>query len=277
MSSQRRYNKKGQKKRQGDNKTRKSRKTDKLIPAIKYYQTGLPRQMYVKLKYFENNYIYTLGATDKIIYTQMRLNDPHDPYAALGGKSALYYDFWMQAYRFCRVLSAKITITWQKTSDVNQGIIFALCPNLFGSQWSDMDDVSSQPYVKTSRQFPSRLGTANSLSYYIPMHELLNMTQLQYNSQLPGSVYDASYNTSPNRGCLMDIVIGRLNETDITSITGSLMVSIVFYAKLYQRYQFVETGPDAGEEELDDGEVAKPTTLPDFVLTGVTGATGGIL
>lgn len=263
--------------RRRNNKRRvnRRRRGARTRPSIKPYQTGLPRQMFGKLKYYENNYQYTLGATDKIVYTQMRLNDPHDPYAALGGKSALYYDFWMQAFRYCRVMAAKITITWQKTSDVNQGVIFALCPNLFGSLWSDMDDVSSQPYVKTSRRFANRLGSSQSLSYYIPMHKLLNMTQLQYISQLPGSVYDATYNASPTKGCLMDIVAGRLNENDTTVITGSLMVSIKFYCKFYQRYQFVETGTDAGEEELDDGEVAKPTTLPDFVLTGTTGAAPG--
>lgn len=235
-------------------------------PAIKTYQTGLPRQMFGKLKYFENSYTYSIGATDKLVKTTIRLNDPHDPYAAVGGKSALYYDFWMQAFRYCRVMAAKITITWQKVSDVNQGVIFALVPNLFGSLWSDMDDVSSQPYVRTSRRLVNRLGGGASLSYYIPMHKLLNMTRLQYISQLPGSDYDCSYNSSPTKGCNMDIVAARLNENDTTTISGALMVSIKFYCKFYQRYNFVETGTDAGDEVLDDNEVDKPTTLPDFVI-----------
>lgn len=237
-----------------------------LKPEIKTYTTGLPRQMFGKLKYFENSYVYSISAVDKLVKTSIRLNDPHDPYAAVGGKSALYFDFWMQAFRYCRVMAAKITITWQKVSDVNQGAIFALVPNLFGSLWSDMDDVSSQPYVRTSRKLVSRLGSGSSLSYYIPMHRLLNMTKLQYLSQLPGSDYDCSYNASPTKGCIMDIVAARLNENDTTVISGALMVSIKFYCKFYQRYNFVETGTDVDKTVLDVGEVDKPSTLPNFVI-----------
>jgi len=247
-------------------RAKRNYKRKQLKPAIRSYQTGLPRQMFGKLKYFENNYNFTIGTTDKLIYTRMRLNDPRDPYSASGGKSALYYDFWIQAYRYLRVMAAKITITWNKVSDVNQAFIMALVPNHNLSEWSDMDDVSSQPYVRTSKKYVNRVGNGGTLSYYIPIYKLLNMTKLQYMSQLPGSIYDVSYNASPVKGACMDIVIGRLNENDTTSITGSFSVTIKFFCKFYQRYNFVETGTDVDETELDDGEVAKITTLPDYVI-----------
>lgn len=129
-----------------------------------------------------------------------------------------------------------------------------------------MDDVTSQPYVKTSRRYANRVGGGNTLSYYISMSKLINMTKLQYLSQLPGSAYDGTYNTSPTKGAIMDIVIGRLNESDTTSITGSFSVTIKFYCKFYQRYNFVETGTDIGDTDLDTGEVDKIDTLPDWII-----------
>lgn len=267
MGYRRRYNKRRPVKRYGKRKgKRQYKKRGGVKPAIKSYQTGLPRMMFAKLKYFENNYTYSFGIGDKILRTSIRMNDPFDPYAAVGGKSALYYDFWMQAYRYLRVMAAKITVTWIKTTDTNQGIIFSLCPNLFGSVFADMDDVASQPYVKTSKRIANRVGDSHSISYYIPIHKLLNMTKLQYISQLPGSVYDCGYNNSPTTGALMDIIIGRINEADTTAITGTYMVNIKFFCKLYQRYNFVETGFDAGEEVLDSGEVGHTGTLPPWVF-----------
>lgn len=253
---------------------RRRRNRKQVRPAITDLQTGLPRQLFTKLKYYENNYTYSFGIGDKIIMIPIRMNDPRDPYALTGGKSALYYDFWIQAYRYLRVMAAEITITWIKTTDSNQGLVFALVPNLFASNYQDMDDVTSQPYVKTSQHIANRVGDSCSLSYYLPIHMILNMTKLQYDSQLPGSVYDCTYNSSPSAGAYLDVVIGRLNENDTSALTGSFMVSIKFYTKLYQRYQFVETGFDANDVAGDTGEVSKVSTLSDWHLHGDTGATG---
>jgi len=259
------YKKRPIRRRVNKRKNRRNRRKG-VRPAIKTYQTGLPRQMFCKLSYFENNYSYSLGATDKLEYIRMRLNDPYDPYAALGGKSALYYQFWMQAFRYLRVMAAKITVTWLKVPDTNRGVICSLVPNLFGYAWSDIDDISSQPYTKTSKRFANRVGDSQSLSYYIPIHKILNMSKLQYDSQLPGGDYDCSYSSSPTKGALFDIVFSRLDETDTTAISGSFMVKIKFYCKLYQRYNFVEVGYDVGDETADDGEIDKPTVLPNYVI-----------
>lgn len=257
-----------------DNRKRVTkRKTGRIIkdkrqyrPTIVTFKSGLPREMFMKLQYFENNYVYSLTNVDKLQYTRMRLNDPRDPYTGVGGKSALYFDFWIQAFRYLRVMAAKITVTWNKVSDVNQAVIFALVPNFALSLWTDMDDPCSQPYTKTSRTYVNRVGDSSSLSYYIPIHRLLNMSKLQYDSQLPGSTYDVTYNSSPTSNAAMDILIGRVNENDTTTISGAFTVSIKFYCKLYQRYNFVETGSDVDEVDLDADEVAKIDALPDYVL-----------
>lgn len=272
--SRRPVNRRNKNTRRGKTNKRKQYVKKQVRPAITDLQSGLPRQMFTKLKYYENNYTYSFGIGDKLVKVPIRMNDPRDPYALTGGKSALYYDFWIQAYRYLRVMAAEITITWVKATDTNQGVVFALVPNLFASNFQDMDDVTSQPYVKTSRFIANRVGDSCSLSYYLPIHQILNMTKLQYDTQLPGSAYDCSYNASPSAGAYLDVVIGRLNENDTSAITGAYMVSIKFYVKLYQRYQFVETGFDANDNALDDGEVAKNNSLSDWYLHGATGATG---
>jgi len=126
----------GSRKRTNIQKRDGKRKTGRMVkdkrqyrPTIVTFKSGLPREMFMKLQYFENNYLYSLTSVDKLQYTRIRLNDPRDPYTGAGGKSALYFDFWIQAFRYLRVMAARITVTWHKVSDVNEAVLFALVPN----------------------------------------------------------------------------------------------------------------------------------------------------
>lgn len=229
--------------------------------------TGLPETFYTKLKYFENNWSYSIPALSTLARAQVRLNDPFDPYPSAGGKSALYYQFWAQVYRYCRVKAAKITITWNKTQDSNEAVMFAMCPNWFSGTFNDMDDISAQPRSKVSTKFVNRIGDACSMSYYIKINTILGMTELQYDSQLPGSDYDCSNASSPNKSAMMDIYFGRLAESSTsTALSGYFSVKVIFYVKYFQRYPILEPGFDVGDTEADEGEVEKPTDLPVWVL-----------
>jgi len=230
--------------------------------------TGLPETFYTKLKYYENGWAYSLPAGSLIDRQQIRINDPRDPYPNVGGKSALYYQFWSQVYRYCRVKAAKVTITWVKTQDANDGILVGMVPNWFNGMFNDMDDVSSQPRSKISTQLANRIGDSCSMSYYIKINTLLGMTELQYDSQLPGSDYDTS-NTggNPVKSAMMDIYFGRLSETSTaTALSGFFSVKVIFYCKFFQRYPILEPGFDIGDTTADDGEVDKSDVLPEWVL-----------
>lgn len=242
-------------------------RTGKINQGSYDQSTGLPETFYTKLKYFENNWAYNLPALTLLEKSQVRLNDPFDPYPSTGGKSALYYQFWSQVYRYCRVKAAKITVTWNKTQDANDGVIFAMLPNWFSGTFSDMDDVSSQPRSKVSTKYVNRVGDSCSLSYYIKINTLLGMTELQYDSQLPGSDYDCSNASSPTKSAMMDIYFGRLSESSAsTALSGFFTVKIVFYVKFFQRYPILEPGFDVGDNTADTGEVDKPTELPNWIL-----------
>lgn len=236
-----------------------SRLVSSRIPGL---MTGFPDVMYTKLKYFENNYRFELPAGENLNQMAIQINNPIDPYAHLGGKTALYYGTYIGVYKYCRVVAAKVTITFNKITDSNQSMIFAMYPKDNAVSFGDIDDVCAQPRVKVITKVPNRLGDSKKFSYYIPIHVALQMTKFQYMAQLPGSEYDCVGNSSPLNPAFMNLHWGRTAEGNTTVLQYQGTVKIIFYCKFYTRVSQQQPGTDVNEDIVDLGEIELDDILP---------------
>lgn len=227
-------------------------------------KTGFPETLMTKLSYAENNYKFTLAANSTITSVQLAANNPRDPFIAIGGKSALYFSTYAGLYKYCRVLGARVTIKFTKESDTNSGVNVAIIPRIGASAASlnDYDDVMSQPRVKYSNRTLNRIGDSVLIKYYLPIHTILQMNKIQYISQLPGDEYDAKINSDPTNIAIFEAYTMRTNDDSLSEIAVRANVHIKYYCKFYQRYRQIALGTDAGDDELDENEVGKPTELP---------------
>lgn len=255
-----RYNNAGYSKKRGKySKKFKNMANNRLIDtSFRMLGTGFPDVLYTKLKYFENNYEFGLDGTQFLRHYDFMLNNPYDPYGHLGGKSAAYYDEYMNVYGFCRVIAAKITISVARISDNNEAITYALVPNFLNSSYLDIDDVCAHPHARVVHHGLSRVGDATVLTYYAPINMIFGHTKLQYMSQAPGTAYDSSLG-NPTNLARMQLWWSRYQEGSATVVAAKGTVKIIFYCKFYQRRQNLQRGPDVDEDTLDTGEVAKET------------------
>jgi len=226
-------------------------------PRITSRVNGLPNTFYTKLKYYENNYRVTIAENAVGNTFNLSLNDPHDPYAALGGKSAAYYQFWHGAYVYSRVMAAKVMITWGKVNDVNQGIVCTLNPNPGNTVLGDLDDCAAQPDGIASRRFPNRVGGSGTLKKYYSIPYIFRHTRQQYIAQLPGVVLDGTLNTGPTTKATLTVGLWKNDETYAPAMNVQMNVKIIFYVKFYVRRGVHEVGFDAGDTTADAGEIDK--------------------
>jgi len=248
----------------------KPRKTSmqKITRVRNRFATGFPDAMFTKLKYYENNYTFSLAAGAPIARIQMAANDPRDPYLSIGGKTALNYDMYCGIYQWCRVSACKITVSVNKiTTTSTQSVIFALLPRPSPTAvFTDIDDVCAQPRVKIMRVRPTTIGGVQTFSLYIPIHVILQFTKLQYNSLPPSSSTDGQLALGPSNIAPIDIYYAKTDES-----TGFLdhqgTVKVVYYCKFYHRLAKIQAGEDVEDAVgLDAGEVAKPTAYPSTTL-----------
>lgn len=225
---------------------------------FKMLTTGFPDILYTRLKYFENNYEVGLDGTQFLRHYDFVLNNPYDPYGHLGGKSALYYDEYMNIYGSCRVLAAKIKISIVRVNDVNEPITYAFIPNPGNINYLDIDDVCAHPHARVTQRGLSRVGNATVLTYYAPINMIFGMTKLQYMSQVPGPAYDSSLG-NPTNLARLQLWWSRYQEGSATVTTARATVKIIFYCKFYTRRQANQVGTDVDEDTLDTGETAKRT------------------
>lgn len=226
-------------------------------------QSGFPDTLYTKLKYFEASYNWNLDAGTLLQSYAMKCNSPRDPYAPTGGKSALYFQTYMNLYEYCRVQAVKITMTVSRLSDVNDGLVLAMVPRTTGDAvYVDLDDIISQPRVRYTTKNPSRLGNNSTLTWYIPIHTILKLTKLQYNSAPPGPSYDCQLTSDPLFPAYISCIVAKLNETvssQAVNCWGS--IKVVYYCKFHTRRILVEQGlglvPESGIDVID------PDDLPD--------------
>jgi hypothetical protein len=208
--------------------------------------SGMPDIFSVKLRYYENSYHFDLGTTDTILQQSLSINDPYDPVAALGGKSANLFQQIGSMYRFCRVNACNVKITYQDVSTANTcPVQFALVLNSDGVSFADMDDVVSLPNSRrrVSLITQDRIGTTRSLSGRFYPKDAFYMTQQQWDALVPGSPEDVTNIggfVSPTNLSTLDIVYAKIDQNNITAAANFGSVTIDYEVTFKHRIIFPE-------------------------------------
>lgn len=207
---------------------------------------AVPDILFTYCTYYENNFHLDLSSSDTLLYQTFSINDPHDPYTALGGKSANFYPQIMALYRYSRVMYADVIV---KYTDVSGGntcpIQTALVYNSENIIFANWDDVLSLPKSKRVIQlnFNNRIGSTVTLRGRFSPSMAEYMTAQQWNMLPAGSTFD---NTnlgsiaSPSTLSLLDLYYGRIDDNDTSQIGIRATVTIKFYIKFYHRQIFSE-------------------------------------
>lgn len=207
---------------------------------------GIPDIFETTLVYYENNFKFDLGTSDKLLSQDLAINDPYDPYVSLGGKSANFYQQLMALYRYSRVFQADITVRYTDVSSANScPTELALVLNSEQISYADMDDVHSLPIQRRriSSRYNNRIGSTYLLKGSFKPKDAFYMNDLQWNSLKPGSEFD---NTnlggiaSPVTLSVVSVYYGRIDEanTDQLAIRGTVQIS--FLVRFYSRQSFSE-------------------------------------
>ncbi len=208
---------------------------------------GMPDVFRTTVVYFENNFKFDLGTTDKLLFIDMALNDPYDPYISLGGKSANLFQQIMTMYRFCRVNFADVQV---KYTDVSQtGVVcptqLALVLNSEQVNYADMDDIQSLPQQRrrVTNQYNDRIGTTYDLRGTFKPKDCFYMTNAQWSNLIPGGDYDVTNLggiASPNILSRLSIYYGRIDETNTTALGIRATVQIKYDVTFSSRQSFSE-------------------------------------
>lgn len=208
---------------------------------------GMPDVFRTTLVYFENNFKFDLGTSDKLLSIDMALNDPYDPYISLGGKSANLFQQIMGMYRFARVNYADVMIKYTDVSNASTvcPTQLALVLNSEQVSYADMDDIQSLPQQRrrVTHEYNDRIGTTYSLMGSFKPKDCFYMTTAQWNNLIPGSAYDIT-NTgsiaSPATLAIMSIYYGRIDETNTTALGIRGTVQIKYDVTFKSRQSFSE-------------------------------------
>jgi hypothetical protein len=207
---------------------------------------AMPDIFQTTVVYFENNFKFDLGTSDKLLNQDIAINDPYDPYISLGGKSANMFSQIMAIYRFARVLQSDVRIKYTDVSGANScPTQLALVLNSEGVNYADFDDIQSLPIQRRriTTTYNDRIGSTYTLSGTFHPKDCFYMTNLQWDAQPPGSAYDVTNIggiVSPVNLAILSIYYGRIDEnnTDSLAIRGTLQVS--YLVRFSSRQSFTE-------------------------------------
>jgi hypothetical protein len=207
---------------------------------------GLPDVFKLKLRYYENSYHFDLGTTDTLLQQSLSINDPYDPVAAIGGKSANLFQQIGSLYRFCRVNAVNVKITYQDVSTANTcPVQFALVLNSEGVSYADMDDVISLPNSRrrVSLLTQDRIGTTRTLTGRFYPKDAFYMSQQQWDNLPPGSPEDVTNVggfASPTSLAILDIIYAKIDQANTTAVANFGSVTIDFEVTFKFRIPFPE-------------------------------------
>lgn len=212
----------------------------------KDFTDAVPDILETSFTYFENNYKLDLGTADKLLSLDLSINDPYDPYASIGGKSANLFAQLMALYRYCRVFKAEIKVVYVDTPDSNAcPIQTALVYNSEGVSYADMDDLISLPLSKRIVQLRmnNRIGTSVTLQGTFFPYQGFLMTRQQWFNQAAGSGYDVTNIgsiASPTNLSIVSLYYGRVDESNTNAIATRATISVRYHCRLYDRQSFTE-------------------------------------
>jgi len=203
---------------------------------------GLPQQLTVKLRYYENSFTFDLGTQDRINYLSMALNDPYDPYVNLGGRSANEFVALMQRYRWSKVDRAKITVrATQPAFEANKNMLLGLYVNPNSDPIGDADDLFSQDnrLMTKAKEFTNLMSSTLTVSREYAIADVFKYTPMQYEAIPPDTSF-YNYNSSstinsPSKLALVDIVYARLDDNQATAISFRGDVTIDFLITFYDK------------------------------------------
>lgn len=204
--------------------------------------TGLPRDLWIKFKYYQGQYKWELNNLNPMRRDVLSLNDPYDPYTAIGGKSANEFQQLMRLYKYCRTYKADVDINIIQEEFANRkNIVAAMLPNYDNNNITSVDDLISQdPTILTLSEAPvsnlvqDRLNLRRSYD----ISTVLGMSQSQYANHVPSSTLDV-YNSgslfySPTLLAKLDVYVAMLYDRGET-ITAVGDVTVIFHCKLTQK------------------------------------------
>jgi len=210
---------------------------------------GLPQQLTVKLRYYENTFTFDLGSSDMINYVQMALNDPYDPFVALGGKSANEFIPLMKFYRWAKVNCARITVrATQPGFEANRNMLLGLYVNPNQDSITNADDLFSQDsrIMTKAKTFTDIISNTLTVTKEYRICDALRYTPMQYEA-IPPNVDFYVRNTgstisSPNKLAYLDIVYARVDENQSNAISFRGDVTIDFEVTFFDKITQTEDG-----------------------------------
>lgn len=213
---------------------------------------GIPDVSRQKFKYSENNFHFSLGTTDQLLSQDFAMNDPHDPYVSIGGKSALFFPQMFANYKYCRVYGATITVKITDNSAANTTPMFfalVLNSNLNGDTPSEVDTILALPKsrCKILKSYPNRIGGTKYLKMFAHVSDIFYWTRQQYDAQIPSTDFDLTNIggiVSPTNKALCTLFYGRLDSNSTVAVDCLGEVHIRYYTKMWLRQNFTEAGTD---------------------------------
>jgi hypothetical protein len=210
---------------------------------------SLPDVYTTTLKYSEISYNLDLGTTDFLNRVSLAANNPYDPYTALGGISASYFNKIIEDYRYCRVNHAKIIVKFTNVSIaglIQTPMQLALVKNAEGVAYSNMNDIISLPpsRCKLSKFFQDSVGSTRVLTMSTNISDIFWYEPHHYLNLIPGSIYDVTNfggPVSPSRLATVDLYYGRIAGSSIGSaVSCKAEITIEFLCEFRQRIAFSE-------------------------------------
>jgi hypothetical protein len=234
----------------------------------------------MRLVYYENGYNFSIPTLQTINTISLSLNDPWDPYTALGGKAANeFYDI-MRQYKYCRTQAATVSVhVTQPDFASNRAIGMAMYPNWDGDSYpGGIDDIYSmdRSRVTICPTVTNLMGTPIKMKRRYTMPMIYNIHPNQYNTKSYSGLYDV-YNSgstfySPTNLAKLYISVYRFNEiitSEAIQAVGS--VQIIFEVEFAQKYPKGEYTP-VSEEELRSRMIETRNKSSDdrIVIDGIT-------
>jgi hypothetical protein len=209
-------------------------------------QTPFPDQYTCSLVYYENSGHADLGTVTIISNQTYTLNNPYDPYSAIGGKSANLFVQIMSMYRYCRVLAADVEIKYTDDPAANScPIQTALVYNSEGVSYASMDDIISLPTSKRVVQLKMTGRIGNTLTLrgrFFPAMSFY-MDESQWHNLPAGSPYDITNIggiVSPVNKAELDFYFAKVNKANVLTVANPYTITINYICHFYDRQSFTE-------------------------------------
>ncbi len=184
------------------------------------YANGFPREMKVKLVYFQTGYITTTSGGIPYDY-QFRLNSIFDPDYTSTGHQPLGRDQWAAFYGRYRVDSALVQATLSSPAPAQ----FTILANNSQASIVSQSEAEETPFCSTKQYAPG--GSTCSITRHFDLPALNGVTRSVYESD---DRYQASFSANPTEVLQLHVVMTAIDNSASAMYHS---VKITYYCTLF--------------------------------------------